>query len=111
MAGPGRCGGLPQRPLGDSDCEGRGETQGKTAQEVAATGGRGCLRTGGLPVYCVLLRLVGGVFEAAPRHKKRSRDGVHAALGVFLLTDLIYHAVLSIVRHFLGRPLAFGRLF
>ena len=36
---------------------------------------------------------------------------MHAALGVFLLTDLIYHAVLSIVRHFLGRPLAFGRLF
>jgi len=36
---------------------------------------------------------------------------VNAALGVFLLTDLIYRAVLGIVCRFLGLPFAFGRLF
>ena len=35
---------------------------------------------------------------------------MNAALGVFLLTDLIYHAVLSIVGYFLSRPLTFGLL-
>ena len=34
-----------------------------------------------------------------------------AASGVFLLRDLIYHAVLRIVSHFLSRSFAFGRLF
>ena len=33
-----------------------------------------------------------------------------AASGVFLLGDLIYHAVIGIVSHFLGRPSSFGRL-
>ena len=36
---------------------------------------------------------------------------MNAALGVFLLTDLIYRAVLGIVCRFLSRPFAFGRLF
>ena len=30
-----------------------------------------------------------------------------AASGAFLLTDLIYHAVLGMVRYFLGRPFPF----
>ncbi len=34
-----------------------------------------------------------------------------AASGVFLLRDLIYHAVFGIVSHFLSRPSAFGRIF
>ena len=33
-----------------------------------------------------------------------------AALGVFLLGDLIYHAVLGMVSHLLSRPFSFGRL-
>ena len=36
---------------------------------------------------------------------------MHSVLVIFLLNDPMYHAVLSIARHFLGRPLAFGRLF
>ena len=32
---------------------------------------------------------------------------MNAASGIFLLGDLIYHAVLGIVSHFLGRPFAF----
>ena len=36
---------------------------------------------------------------------------MNAALGLFLLTDLIYRALLGIVRHFLGRSFAFGRPF
>ena len=36
---------------------------------------------------------------------------MNAAFGVFLLTDLVYRAVLGIVRNFLCRPFAFGRLF
>lgn len=34
-----------------------------------------------------------------------------AASGVFLLAEPVYHAVLGIVSHFLGRPFPFGRLF
>ena len=34
-----------------------------------------------------------------------------AASGVFLLGDLIYHAVIGIVRHFRSRPFSFARLF
>ena len=36
---------------------------------------------------------------------------MNAALGAFLLTDLVYRAVLGIVLHFLGRLFAFERLF
>ena len=33
---------------------------------------------------------------------------MNVASGVFLLTDLIYHAVLGMVRYFLGRPFPFA---
>ena len=34
-----------------------------------------------------------------------------AALGVFLLRDLIYHGVIRIISHFLSPSFAFGRPF
>ena len=36
---------------------------------------------------------------------------MNAASGVFLLGDLVYHAVLGIVSHFLNRQFSFWRLF
>ena len=36
---------------------------------------------------------------------------MNAASGIFLLGDLVYHAVLGIVGHFLSHPFSLRRLF